>query len=158
MRNLMIAALVLGVSASLFAGEEKIRGVLEKTTKPGACAQITDALSEIYYVTKSDEAEKMIATFVGKNEKVVITGTVEQKEGDPAYYFTLKSVEAYATKLPPVPAAPGTPVVAPAPAPAPAPVDPGVAVPPVAPAPPAPAPAPAPEKKDEKTAPADQKK
>ena len=149
MRNLMIATLVLGVSASLIAGEEKIRGVLEKTTKPGACAQITDALSEIYYVTKSDEAEKMIATFVGKNEKVVITGTVEQKEGDPAYYFTLKSVEAYATKLPPVPAAPGAPSPSPAPAPAPA-----VAAPPVAPAPPAPAP----ENKDDKTAPADQKK
>ena len=82
-RAVLIAFLLICVGAG--AGEaptvtpptEKIRGVLEKTVKPGACAQITDALSEIYYVVKSDEAEKAIEKYVGKNEKVEISGTVE---------------------------------------------------------------------------------
>ena len=156
MRKLVMAALFVvlaGVNGGAFGAEEKIRGTLEKTVKSGACAQITDALAELYYVNKTDEAEKLVAPFVGKNEKVVITGTVEQKEGDPAYYFTLKSVEAYAPKLPPAPApaptAPANPAT-PAPSPAPADVkkDEKPAPPPPAPAPgPAPAPAPAPEKK-----------
>src|SRR4051812_42891912 len=82
---------------------EKIRGVLEKTTKPGAVAQITDALAEIYYVAKSDEAEKAVAKFLGKPEKVVVTGKVESKEGDPAYFINVKSVEPYVVKGPPAP-------------------------------------------------------
>jgi len=84
---------------------EKIRGLLEKTVKPGACAQITDALSEIYYVTKTDEATKLVEKYLGKDEKVVITGIVESKEGDPSYFFNLKSVEPYTPKLPPAPSA-----------------------------------------------------
>jgi hypothetical protein len=72
--------------------------------KAGACAQITDALAEIYYINKTDEAEKAIANFVGKNERVVISGTVETKEGDTAYFFNLKSAEPYTPKLPPAPA------------------------------------------------------
>jgi len=103
-RAVLIAFLLVGVSA--WAGEEKIRGVLEKTVKPGACAQITDALSDIYYIVKSDEAEKAIEKYVGKNEKVVISGTVETKEGDPAFFFNLKSVEPYAARMPPPPPAP----------------------------------------------------
>lgn len=82
-----------------FAAEETIRGVLEKTVKPGACAQIKDALNEWYFVIKTEESEKLIAPFVGKNKRVVIVGTQEQREGDPAYYFNLKSAEEY---VPPV--------------------------------------------------------
>ena len=119
MKKLFLIILLAGISSGIVAAEEKIRGVLEKTVKAGACAQITDALAETYYITKSDEAEKMVAEYVGKNLKVVITGTVDSKEGDPAFYFTLKSVEPYVAKLPPVPAAtpadPKTPVPAPAP-------------------------------------------
>jgi hypothetical protein len=138
MRKLGMLALLAVLSGGVFGAEEKIRGVLEKTVKPGACAQISDALAEIYYINKTDEAEKLVAPFVGKNEKVVVTGTVEQKEGDPAYYFTLKSVEAYAPKLPPAPAAaPATPAT---------PADTKKDEKPVAP-PPAPAPAPASDKK-----------
>jgi hypothetical protein len=141
MRRLLAFAFVLGLAATVRGGEEKIRGLLEKTVKPGACAQITDALAETYYINKTDEAEKLVASFVGKNEKVVITGVVEQKEGDPSYYFVLKSVEPYAPKLPPAPASAASPAPDPkAAAPAPAPDSKA----------PAPAPAPAPEGKDEK--------
>jgi hypothetical protein len=100
MRQFLIVLTLVGISTGVLAAEEKIRGVLEKTVRAGACAQITDALAETYYITKSDEAEKMIAEYVGKNVKVVITGTVESKEGDPAFYFTLKSVEPYTPKMP----------------------------------------------------------
>ncbi|MFH0938113.1 MAG: hypothetical protein V1899_02360 [Planctomycetota bacterium] len=85
------------------AAEEKIRGILEKTVKPSACAQITDALSEIYYIVKTDASEKLITDYVGKNIKIVIIGAVETKEGDPAYFFNLKSLEKYEPKLPPAP-------------------------------------------------------
>jgi hypothetical protein len=95
-----LIALLLCVSLKIGAAEEKIRGVLEKTTKAGACAQITDALNDIYYVSKTDEAEKAIADFVGKNIRVVIAGTVEQKEGDPAFFFSLKTVQKYEPKMP----------------------------------------------------------
>ena len=98
-KTALLLALLLSCVAAAHAVEEKIRGVLEKTVKPGACAQITDALSDVYYITKTSEAEKLIADFVGKNIKVVITGTVETKAGDPlSYYFDLKSVEKYAPK------------------------------------------------------------
>ncbi|HYF48508.1 MAG TPA: hypothetical protein VEJ63_03840 [Planctomycetota bacterium] len=80
------------------AAEETIRGVLEKTTRAGACAQITDVLGETYYVLKTDESEKLVADFVGKNIRVVITGTAEQKEGDASWYFNLKSVKKYEAK------------------------------------------------------------
>ena len=63
---------------------------------------MTDALSEIYYINSTDEAEKALIKYVGKNIKVVITGNVETKEGDTSYFFELKSVEPYAPKLPPV--------------------------------------------------------
>lgn len=137
MRQIMLIVSLVVLSSGAFAAEEKIRGVLEKTVKPGACAQITDALAEVYFITKSDEAEKLVATYVGKNEKVVVTGTVEQKENDPAFYFTLKTVEPYAPKMPPAPAAP-----------APAPTEPKKDEKATAPTPsPAPAPAPADQKK-----------
>jgi len=106
MRSIAIIAALCVLTLSLRGAEEKIRGVLEKTVKPGACAQITDALADVYYVTKSDEAEKAVAQYVGKTTKVVITGTVETKEGDPAFFFNLKAVEAYAPKMPPPPPAP----------------------------------------------------
>ncbi len=115
MRYCLIVALFCAAFAALSA-EEKIRGVLEKTAKPGACAQITDALSDIYYINKTDEAEKAVANFVGKTQKVVITGTVEVKEGDASLFFNLKSAEAYSPKMPPAPPAPpAAPVAAPAP-------------------------------------------
>ncbi len=103
MRGIMAVILGLSLCVAGRAAEEKIRGVLEKTTKAGACAQITDALAEIYYISKTDESEKAIAEYVGKNVKVVISGTVEAKEGDPSYFFALKTVEKYAPKLPPAP-------------------------------------------------------
>lgn len=82
-------------AGSVFGAEETIRGVLEKTVKPGACAQIKDSLNEWYYVIKTEESERLIAAFVGKNRRVVIVGVTEQREGDPAYYFNLKSAEEY---------------------------------------------------------------
>ncbi|MGD0090736.1 MAG: Ig domain-containing protein [Planctomycetota bacterium] len=101
-----LGIVLLGFCVSAWAGEEKIRGLLEKTTHPGACAQITDALADVYYIVKSDEAEKAVAKYAGKTEKVVVAGTVETKEGDPAYFLNLKSVEPYAPKLPPPPPPP----------------------------------------------------
>jgi hypothetical protein len=72
--------------------DERIRGVLEKTVRPGACAQIRDALQETYYILKNEETEKKIAPYVGRNATVVITGTAETREGDPSQYFALKTV------------------------------------------------------------------
>jgi hypothetical protein len=100
MRILVIAAIVLSIFSSRGA-EEKIRGILEKTVKPNACAQITDALNDVYYISKTDEAEKAVANFVGKNIKVVVIGSVDAKEGNPTNYLSLKSVEPYAPKTPP---------------------------------------------------------
>lgn len=108
MRFAMIFTLLVMTVAARSA-EEKIRGILEKTTKAGACAQITDALSDVYYITKTDESEKAVANFVGKNQKVVITGTVEAKEGDLSLFFNLKGAEAYTPKMPPAPPAPAAP-------------------------------------------------
>lgn len=93
-----IAFLFASLQATTFAAEETIRGVLEKTVKPGACAQIKDALSEWYYVIKTDESEKLIAPFVGKNKRVVIVGHMEQREGDPAFYFSLRTTEEFIPK------------------------------------------------------------
>jgi CO dehydrogenase/acetyl-CoA synthase gamma subunit (corrinoid Fe-S protein) len=108
----LLAGFLAALALRVGAGEEKIRGVLEKTSRPGACAQITDALSETYYVNKTDQAEKLVAEYVGKNIKVVISGIVEQKENDPAYYFALKSVEKYTPKLPLPPPPPAEPKAA----------------------------------------------
>jgi hypothetical protein len=109
-----LVALLLCASIKIGAAEEKIRGVLEKTTKGGACAQITDALNDVYYVSKSDESEKAVADFVGKNIRVLITGTVEQKEGDTAFFFNLKSVQKYEPKMPEAKAEEKKPDAAPA--------------------------------------------
>ena len=103
MRRAGLLLVVLLSPMLVRAAEDKIRGVLEKTTKAGACAQITDAVSDTYYIVKSDEAEKLIADFVGKNVRVVITGAVEEKKDDPAFYFNLKAIEKYEPKLPPPP-------------------------------------------------------
>jgi hypothetical protein len=103
MRFFAVAAALMALCLTVKASEEKIRGVLEKTAKPGACAQITDALADVYYVSKTEEAEKAVAKYVGKNERVVLSGTVEQKEGDPAFFLNLKAVEPYAAKMPPAP-------------------------------------------------------
>jgi hypothetical protein len=97
-RNFLFLALLWALSAAAPAADETIRGVLEKTAKPGACAQITDALSEVYYVARTAEAEQLIAPFVGKNIKVAITGTVETR--DEIYFFNLKSIEKYAKEQP----------------------------------------------------------
>ncbi|MCW8129049.1 MAG: hypothetical protein KIS92_01575 [Planctomycetota bacterium] len=94
----MLAAILAGTAHGV---EERIRGVLEKTARPDACAQIKDALNETYYISKSEPAEKMIAELMGK--RVLITGIVEQHPGDPAYYFVLKKAEPYAAKLPAAP-------------------------------------------------------
>jgi len=99
MRTLFVV-LTLLLSAHLSAAEERIIGVLEKTTKTGACAQITDSLNEVYYITKTDEEEKLVAPIAGKNIKVVIAGTVESRDAETAYFFTLKTIDAYKPKMP----------------------------------------------------------
>ena len=83
--------------------EEKVRGLLEKTAKPDACAQIVDALNEQYYLEKADATEKMIASFIGKNQKVVVTGTIAAKPNESIPFISVKSVEAYTPKMPPAP-------------------------------------------------------
>jgi hypothetical protein len=88
-RYALPALLLLSVTG--YCAEETIRGVLEKTVKAGACAQIRDSLGEIYYIVKNDDADKLVAPFAGKNIKVILIGTVEQREGDPEYLFNLKS-------------------------------------------------------------------
>jgi hypothetical protein len=98
------------------AAEEHIRGVLEKTVKAGACAQATDALNDTYYVVKTAESEKMCNELMGK--RVVLTGVVEQRAGDPAYYLNLKAAEPYQPKLPPKPAEAASPSAPLPPAPA----------------------------------------
>lgn len=105
---LKLSAVLVCVYASfiIHASEEKIRGVLEKTAKGDACAQLTDALNEIYYVSKSDAAEKMIAEYVGKNVKVQLTGTIENKPNEPYGYINLKEVAPFVAKLPPAPPPP----------------------------------------------------
>lgn len=110
MRYFAIAMCALVVSLAAQAGEEKIRGVLEKTVKLDACAQMTDALNEMYYVAKTDAAEKMVAEYVGKNQKVVLIGTIESKPNESVPFINLKSVELYTPKLPPAPLPPAPPV------------------------------------------------
>jgi hypothetical protein len=95
------AAWLAGVTVSR-AADEHIRGVLEKTVKAGACVQVTDALNETYYVVKTAESEKLCNELLGK--RVVLTGVVEERAGDPAYYLNLKAAEPYQPKLPPKPA------------------------------------------------------
>ncbi|MBI3830834.1 MAG: hypothetical protein HY291_15040 [Planctomycetes bacterium] len=102
--SILVLAGFLLLTGPAHGVDEHIRGVLEKTARTDACAQITDALNEIYYVAKGDAAEKMCADLLGK--RVVLTGTVEQHAGDTAYYLVLKKAEAYQAKLP---AAPKTP-------------------------------------------------
>jgi len=106
-----VAVCVLTICFASRGAEEKIRGLLEKTAKPDACAQITDALNEMYYVAKTDATEKMVANFVGKNQKVVVTGTIETKPNESVPFINVKGVEAYAPKMPPAPPPPAAPVV-----------------------------------------------
>jgi len=89
--------------------EEKGGGLLEKTAKPDACAQIVDALNELYYLEKADATEKMIAGFIGKNQKVVVTGTIAAKPNESIPFISVKSVEAYTPKMPPAPPPPVAP-------------------------------------------------
>ena len=109
MRWCAIVIFMVAAAVSAVAGEEKFRGILEKTDKPEASAQITDALNEIYYVSKSDATEKMIADYIGKNQRVVVTGTIETKPNTQLQYISAKLVEAYAPKLPPAPPPPPPP-------------------------------------------------
>lgn len=99
--SIFVLAGVLLLTGPAHGIDEHIRGVLEKTARTDACAQITDALNEVYFVAKGDAAEKMCASLMGK--RVVLTGTVEQHPGDPAYYLVLKKAEAYQAKLPAAP-------------------------------------------------------
>ncbi|MBE7464520.1 MAG: hypothetical protein HS116_13660 [Planctomycetes bacterium] len=109
------------------AVEERMLGTLEKTAKPGACAQITDALSEIYYIIKTPESERACRELMG--HKVALVGVVEKRAGDDDYYFSLKSVEAYRLeneREPPPTARPGQgtlPLPPPSPDPAPPPAE-----------------------------------
>ena len=80
---------------SACGAEERIRGILEKTARPDACAQIIDALDDIYYIAKSDAAEKMIAAFVGRNIVVVVTGNAAGKPAAQGLMLELKSVAKY---------------------------------------------------------------
>jgi hypothetical protein len=76
--------------------EERIRGVLEKTANPNACAQITDALNDIYFVVRTVESEKACGPLIG--QRVVLTGTVEERTEDRLLYLTLKQAEVYQAK------------------------------------------------------------
>ena len=103
MRTLDFCALVAAAWLPAARGlgvEERIRGVLEKTAKEGALAQITDALKEIYYVSKSDAAEKLCKDLIGK--RVVLTGTVEQHAGDADFFLVVVKAEEYNPQLPAV--------------------------------------------------------
>jgi hypothetical protein len=107
--------------------EERIRGVLEKTANPNASAQITDALNDVYYVVKTIESEKACNSLIG--QRVVLTGTVEERADDRLLYLTLKQAEVYQPKQPEKPAdtpisTPLPPPTATPPAPTPAPVPP----------------------------------
>ena len=96
MRSAILFGVALAVCWQLTANgavEEQIIGVLEKTAKPGACAQIEDALKETYYIVKTDEAAKACEALFGK--KVEVSGVVEERTGDPAYYFRLKRTQLY---------------------------------------------------------------
>ena len=130
------------------AVEEHLRGVLEKTVKPEACAQITDALKEVYYIVAKPEAQKMCADLFGK--RVLLTGTVEQHPGDQEYFFSLakaESLEPVAETGNPGPApAPALPVAPPA---APFPSNPVPLAPPAGLPDPAPPTPPTPPKKNE---------
>ena len=83
--------LLLFNAASSQATEEHLRGVLEKTVKPGACAQITDALRETYFINNTPDAQKITQDMLGK--RVMLTGIVEQHAGDPDYFFKLNKAE-----------------------------------------------------------------
>lgn len=99
MDRLWPAALLLAFFAARTEGvEERIRGVLEKTAKPNACAQITDALNDVYYVVKTVESEKACAPLIGR--RVVLTGTVEERGEAQVYFLTLKRAELYQPKQP----------------------------------------------------------
>lgn len=71
---------------------EHLRGVLEKTMRADASAQITDSLGDTYYVAKTEATEKRIVNFVGKPKKVVVTGLVEARANG-SLYFQLKTIE-----------------------------------------------------------------
>jgi len=98
MRCLHAMLLGLALTAVAQGAEETLRGVLEQTTRHGACAQLTDALGETYYIVKTDETEKMIAPYVGKNRPVKVVGTAENRDGEIHIYFNAKRVEAVAKK------------------------------------------------------------
>ena len=121
MTRLWPAALLLLVLAGwrTHAVEERIRGVLEKTANPNASAQITDALNDVYFVIKTVESEKACAPLIG--QRVVLTGTVEERADDRQLYLTLKHAEAYQPKQPEKPddAPKSTPLQPPAPTPPP---------------------------------------
>jgi hypothetical protein len=48
---------------------------------------------------------------LGKNQKVVVTGTVETKPNESVPFINAKAVEAYAPKMPPAPLPPATPII-----------------------------------------------
>lgn len=94
-RRMILGAMVLacGVHAAAWSAgpaEERIRGTLEKTARPGACAQITDALKETYFLSHSAEAQKACADLFGR--KVLVTGVVDVRPGTEDYYFTVAKI------------------------------------------------------------------
>ena len=89
--------LVLGADCTR-AVEEHIRGVLEKTVREGACAQITDALNEIYYVLKTPDSEKLCGQYLG--QRVLLTGSVEPRGAEGAYFLNVKKAEPWQPKQP----------------------------------------------------------
>lgn len=84
---------LLGQALAWGAVEEHIIGVLETTVKPGACAQIKDALKETYYIVKTDESDKACKALIGK--RVEVFGVVEERAGDPSYFFHLRRSQEY---------------------------------------------------------------
>ena len=95
-RFCLVLVMVLWFAGRSEGVEERIRGVLEKTAKPNACAQITDALNDIYYVVKTVDSEKACAPLIG--QRVVLAGVVEERGAERVYFIMLKKVENYRPK------------------------------------------------------------
>lgn len=79
--------------------EETLYGILEKTAHENACAQIADALGDVYYIMRTPEAVESCKAWYGKT--VVLIGIVERQVNSTILLFRLKTVQAWTPKPPP---------------------------------------------------------
>jgi FKBP-type peptidyl-prolyl cis-trans isomerase FklB len=90
--------------AAASATDVTVVGTLEKTDRPGACAQLTDAASDVYYITQTGAAAALLAPFIDNKIKAALTGEVKTQEGAPPLRFLeVKKAEKYESKMPPPP-------------------------------------------------------